>query len=58
MTFISRTAVERELAAGTLAEARVRGPRAVARDLARPRDAAASRPASPTRSSSSPGNAL
>ena len=37
VTFISRTAVERELEAGTLAEARVRGPRAVARDLARAR---------------------
>ena len=38
VTFISRTAVEPELAAGTLVAAGVRGPRAVARDLARPRD--------------------
>ena len=37
VTFISRTAVEPELEAGTLAAAPRRGPRALARDLARPR---------------------
>ena len=57
VTFISRTAVERELEAGTLAEARVAGSsrRARFRSCA-PR--AACRPASPMRSSSSRGTAV
>ena len=55
MTFISRTAVERELAAGTLAEARVEGSSRRVRSRSSGRRAA-SRPAWPTRSSSSHGN--
>ena len=43
VTFISRTSVEADLAAGTLAEARVEGLEPRARDLARARRAAAPR---------------
>ena len=53
VTFISRTAIEAELAAGTLAAARVEGLEPGARDLARPRRRPRRRRAPPRRSSSS-----
>ena len=56
VAFISRTAVEAELAAGTLAAARVAGVEPARELYARPPDAAAPPPAPPRRSSRSRGS--